>query len=723
MQHFLPSQTVSFNCKGILYAGIWLMLVCGMNLPVIQSQNAQRCYTESFEISGKANPIYTPDRQRDISSRSAHTLRTYKIAISATGEYTFYHGGATGALIAIQQTLANVNKVYERDLSIRFQLIPNNNQLIFTNPITDPFSNGQIAQMAAENQQLLDHVIGDAHYDLGIVFGTSGGGLAFPAAMGESGKKGNAACGITSPEGIAFDLDFVAHEIGHQFGAHHTHNNPCSRHTGTAFEPGSGSTIMSYAGICPPNLQSHVDPYFHAVSIDEIREFVTFGPASHVGNLATTGNSTPQLLIDPGPFTVPRLTPFLLDGQATDADGDSLTWCWEQFDLGISGTLDQPIGNAPIFRSYPPESESERSFPKLSNLIFSLKAVGETYPDYSRKMHFRATVRDNRPGGGATTTGLTSVTVWDKAGPFRILNPNDTENWMSGSLQQIKWDVAKTDLPPINCKSVDIYLSTDGGRSFPIILAEDIPNTGSAVVSMPRIFATKCRIRIKAHEGIFFDISDHNFQLKPSSSPTYTMLPFPLLQKVCQSDTARLDIVVDSIQGFNLPVGFTISGLPDGVSATFSKNPVLGADTIQLDIFPMEGFSVGSHKLRLDAYAHNSPNISQEFELITYPASGGEIQPLKPAAGATAVDTKPLFQWQANNTAQVFSLDISTHPGFPQNVTTTFSNLHEDSFWLPSHLTAKYYLLLASERRNSLQKRTCIRNLCLSYFLARMSYL
>ena len=669
-----------------------------LEMSILFSQ-PEKCHTEDFNIQTKTRLPISATAEREVSNRSVHVLRTYRIAISATGEYTQYHGSITDAFNAIQQTISNINQVYERDLSIRFQLVPNNIQLIYFDPLSDPFTNGQIAQMANENQQLLDNVIGDSNYDLGMVFGTSGGGLALPASMGISGKKANAACGNAMPEGIGFDFDFVAHEIGHQLGAHHTHNNPCSRHVNTAFEPGSGSTIMSYAGICPPNLQLNVDPYFHAISIDEIRRFVLYGPSSSMGNIATTGNTIPQLLVNPGPFIVPKLTPFLLDAQATDPDGDSLTWCWEQFDLGISGTLDEPVGNAPVFRSYAPEPNSLRSFPKLTNLIFSLKAVGEQLPDYKRDMNFRVTVRDNHMGGGATNTGLTSVSIWEKAGPFKLLRPNDVQTWTGGSLQEIKWAVAGTDLPPINCKSVDIFLSTDGGRTFPIPLAEDIPNTGSAVVSMPRIFASKCRIRIKAHEGIFYDLSDHNFQLEPATSPTYTMHPYPVSQQVCQADTAYLNVIVDTIKGFRLPIGLELSGLPQGVSASFSKNPANGSDTVRLAIFPMDHFPVGNHKLQVKTLTFGGPSKSQEFELITYPTQGGKIEIKKPLAGARAVHTMPIFEWEATNTAQTFSLEISSHPAFPKNQTITYPHLDPAPFTLPSHLAANsiYYWRVREE--------------------------
>jgi hypothetical protein len=453
-------------------------------------------------------------------SPSGATLRTYRLACACTGEYAIYHGGTVAAAQAAIVTAINrVTGVYENEVSIRLVLVANNTAVVFTNPATDGYSNGDLAAMLTQNQSRCDSAIGSANYDIGHVFGTDSGGLAFLGVVGEAGMKAKGATGGFDPIGDPFYIDYVSHEIGHQFGADHTFNTVSSACAGNrssqhAYEPGSGSTIMSYSGICAPdNLQENSDPYYLFDSHDAIIAYTSVAPGlgfTHV----STGNGIPTISAGPA-RTIPRQTPFALTATGNDPDGNPLTFCWEERDLGPARSLGLgDNGASPIIRSWNPGVSATRTIPRVVNLIANTTAPGEILPTTSRTLHFRVTARDNRAGGGASNSADAAITVAADAGPFQVTFPSGPAT-LSGPIT-VTWDVADTNAAPIGTNNVAIFLSTNGGANFPTILAAAVPNTGSAVVTLPNITTSQARIKVSAIGNIYFDISNANFSILPA---------------------------------------------------------------------------------------------------------------------------------------------------------------------------------------------------------------
>ncbi len=470
------------------------------------------------------------------SGSSGDLLRTYRLACSATGEYTAFHGGTVNAgLGAIVTAVNRVSGIYELEVGVRLELVPGNSLLVFTNSATDPFSNGNGGAMLAQNQTTIDNIIGSSNYDIGHVFSTGGGGIAGLSVVCNASRKAEGVTGQSAPIGDPFYVDYVAHEIGHQFGGSHTFNGvkqSCSggRTGSSAYEPGSGSTIQAYAGICgTDNIQSSSDPYFHSRSYDQIRSFIVNGGGSSCA-LVTSSFNTPPTVDPVSDYIIPQLTPFELVAVGNDADNDTLSYCWEERDLGpAQEVLGLDNGASPIFRSFSPTENPARTFPKLTSILNGRTIIGEQLPSTERWMDFRVTVRDNRAGGGGVAFEELTVQVDTGAGPFMVLDPNGGE--LFGGERAVRWDVAGTDANMVNTATVDILLSTDGGLTYPVVLASNVPNNGEAVVTFPDVISNIARIRVQGAGNIFFDVSDNNFSIDPAATfsiPAPAIYPYSI---------------------------------------------------------------------------------------------------------------------------------------------------------------------------------------------------
>ncbi|HEX8145588.1 MAG TPA: zinc-dependent metalloprotease family protein [Pyrinomonadaceae bacterium] len=457
------------------------------------------------------------ERRAPVSN--GETLRTYRLAVAATGEYTKFHGGTVaGALRAIVTTVNRVNAIYENDLAISLRLVGGETRIIYTDPDRDPYTNLNAPKLIDENQQNLDAVLGDSGYDIGHVFSRGGGGLAAVRSVGQSGRKARGATGSNEPRGDAFDVDYVAHEMGHQFGANHTFNattESCNhnRNPTTAYEPGSGSTLMAYAGICgQSDLQRNSDSYFHGASLEEILTYVTSEGVSAVPRVTPTNNRPPSVVAGQR-FVIPKGTPFKLEAVGTDADGDAVTFCWEQFDLGKESPPDGDADEArPIFRSFGPSKAAARFFPQVEGLLSGRVTPGETLPARARLMSFRVTARDNRAGGGGVGVANATVSVVTDSGPFDVTGPAAAATWTVGTSQVVTWDVAGTSEAPVSCGRVRLSLSTDGGKTYTVLMPST-PNTGGANVTVPNTPTARARIMVEAVDNAFFDVSPSDFSI------------------------------------------------------------------------------------------------------------------------------------------------------------------------------------------------------------------
>ncbi|OAD90835.1 hypothetical protein A7A78_14090 [Aequorivita soesokkakensis] len=450
------------------------------------------------------------------------TLRTFRAAVACTGEYAQFQLNQQGVgagepdavkkaavLMAMNTTMTRVNGVYEKDLAVTMVLVANNTDIIYLNAGTDPFTNNNASTLINQSQQVIDAVIGSANYDIGHTFSTGAGGLA-QLRVPCTASKARGVTGTSFPLGDNYDIDYVAHEMGHQFGANHTFNNSCgnNRNGSTAVEPGSGSSIMAYAGICPPNVQPHSDDYFTAISIQEMWQNISAG-TGQCGAQTPTNNQPPTA--DAGPnYTIPKSTPFILKGIATDPDGDALTHCWEQMNVQVAPMPPQNTSTVgPAFRTIDPLASPDRYMPALPTVLSNqTQSTWEVVPAVGRIMNFRYTVRDNVAGGGSSASDNMVVTTDGTAGPFLVTSQDTPTIWTTGSTETITWDVAGTDVAPVSCPTVDIWFSTDGGQTYPINLALNVANNGSAVINVPNLNTTTGRLMVMSSNNIFYDLNN-----------------------------------------------------------------------------------------------------------------------------------------------------------------------------------------------------------------------
>lgn len=599
--------------------------------------------------------------------------RTYRIAIAATGEYTAFHGGTIALAQAAQVTTMNrVNGVYERELAVRMNIVANNNLLIYTNASTDPYTNGTPGTMITQNQNNVTAVIGSANYDIGHVFGTNSGGLAGLGVVCVSGSKARGVTGSGAPVGDPFDIDYVAHEIGHQFGGNHTFNGTQGSCAGNgassaSYEPGSGSTIMAYAGICgTQDVQSNSDDYFHVHSLIEIQNFLLGTGSSCDANTVLT-NNPPVITTTGGNRTIPISTPFMLTGVASDPDaGQALTYCWEQYNREAS--TQPPVATAtagPNFRSFDPDTSPTRYFPRLQTLVPNATSTWEVLPSVSRTMTFQLSVRDNAAGGGCVDRQSMTVTFSNAAGPFTVTYPNATGiSWIAGSSQTVTWNRANTHLTPVNCPRVNIYLSTNGGFSYPITLATNVPNIGSWNVLVPNNLTTTARVMVKAADNIFFDISNNNFSIISSTNQQYTLTTSENTDSVCAPSPAVFSLQVGSLFGYSAPVTLAASGLPAGATATFSPNPVSPGNPCTVTINGTGALANGAYLFSVNASA-SSGNQTILLQMVTTAASPAATL-LQPSNGFNGASVNPIVRWSSVPPAASYTLQIATDSLFNQ---------------------------------------------------------
>lgn len=542
-------------------------------------------------------------------------IRTYRLAISTTGEYAQKQGGSVADVVAESMIVVNrINQILLTDLAVQFELI-DSEAVIFTDPQTDPYTNSDAATDIDINQTTLNNLIGQANYDIGHLLTTTGGGLAGVSVVCRSNSKALGTSGATNPSGERFYIDLLTHEIGHQLGARHSFNaqdesvcDASQRNAQSAFEPGGGSTIMSYAGLCSgQNLQTNSDPYFHGGSIEEIRNYVESFSGSSCGTVVQQNNAIPQIQLATTAYTIPANTPFVLNATANDADNDTLFYNWDQVNAGglnggtaNSAAMRSDNGNNPLFRSFPDSLSSARYFPQLSSVLSGQLTVGEVYPSTDRSLTLRLTVKDTK--GGVNSSEI-AVNVVNNQQNFTITEPNTAQSWTGLSQQTIHWNVADTDLNPYNCATVDILLSSEFTPNFNTPLALSVDNDGEQTIKLPNIDSSTIRLMVKCTDNVFYTTNSNNLNI----TKTQPIQPIIVGQNsliINEDDNITLSLA-------NLTVNDADSVYPDDFSLSLQSGENYGLNGNQ--VIPAEDFN---GQLNVNLSINDGSLESEVFTLV-----------------------------------------------------------------------------------------------------------
>ncbi len=440
----------------------------------------------------------------------------YRIAITTTGEYAqtvTTNSTVNQTLEVIVSTLNRVNGVYERELAISFNLIANNNLVVYTNPIADPYTCNMDADcLIDEAAHVLDNIIGNANFDIGHIFNTAGGGLAALNSLCNPQTKGMGVSSSSGPD----NYFVILHEIGHQVGADHVFSSAAGGCDGngnpnTNYEPGSGSTIMSYAGLCAAdNIQAGADNYFNGFSLQQMSAHIASGGNCGVN---TPVNTTLTYEVDAETYNVPKFTPYELS--SPEAVGPhstaALYYNWEQYENGNYGDDESNGSDAttgPIFKSQEPSDQRTRVYPK-SNFINdnSYSGPGERLSNVARDVTFRTTARSifQGLGGYKTSENVTKIKVSNNA-QFRVTGPSNNQTWEPGDVKTITWNAGGSNNSPVSSGYVSIYLSLDDGETFPFLIVSNAPNTGSYSYTVHDIGTSQGRIKVQGSGNVFFDL-------------------------------------------------------------------------------------------------------------------------------------------------------------------------------------------------------------------------
>lgn len=631
------------------------------------------CSTEEVKIAaGSANPI--------IQSADDGQRRTYRLAVTVNGEFSqaCLDGTETNdaqrkakVMAVLTTDLNRANGIYDKDFGIRMNYAAGMEAVIYLDPTTDPFGASTGGWNTACRNTLTS--FGSGNFDIGHMIGKTTAGnengnagcIGCVCGNGSSNStfKGSGFTAHTAVQGDPLVVDYWTHEMGHQFGANHTFTFNVEG-TGANLEPGSGSTIMGYAGITgSTDVQSHSDDYFHAKSIDQITLAIKGSTPSFCAVSTNTGNATPVANAG-ADYTIPKGTPFLLTGSATDANaGDILSYCWEQYDVYGGGSNTMPAATStsgPVFRSTIYSTSPSRTVPAIASILSGANgSTWEVLPTVARQLNFRLTVRDNSALGGANQYDDMKVTVDGSSGPFQVTAPNSLVSWKVGEFQTITWDVAGSNTGAVNCANVTIELSTDGGNTFPVTIAASTPNDGSQEIIVPNNITSNARIRVRGVGNIFFDISNNNFTIQAASTSEFAFSN-PDAVTACSGSPLTTTLNTAAILGFSTAINLSASGNPAGSTVQFSNNTITPGNSVTVSL--TGSVAAGTYNITITGTAGSVIKT----RIITFNVlSAGSGAPLvSPANGATNQSPTPTFNWSTLAGATSYSLQISQSPAF-----------------------------------------------------------
>lgn len=625
-------------------------------------------------------------------------LRTFRTAIATTGEWSLAEGGKDNAVAKVISCVDRGNQIFENEVGFRLVLVANNASIVYDDPTLDPYTGSEPKSgrdLIGMNTTVLNSRIGQGNYDIGHVFTnrcSDVGGVASLASVCGGNKGSGTTCWYNR------NLDYtviriMCHEMGHQFSGPHTFNNCGGNESGaTAYEPGSGSTIMSYGGLCGSNdvvsgtSASRDITYYHANSL--MRLF-TFSRFVGCGGQIQTNNTRPDAVMNyQDGFYIPISTPFVLNGEAIDEENDNVTYCFEQHNFSAKRCpLGQPEDDCPMFRSFPPNSNPYRVFPSFSivwnNQIAS--SANEVLPDYNRELDFVLTVRDNNPEVGAFGMDTVNFNSTVKAGPFLVSYPDNGEDQIADTYVEITWDVAGTDQDPVNCQFVDILFYNGAGWDNYEVLKLSTANDGTEWVRMPANTSSNNKIMVRAADNIFFDISNRTFSVVEPSVPGFSFGVSPNSARVCLPEIFSTEILASAFGGYTGQLELdVVSGLPANATFSFDKSVIDASENTILNIDLTNVTDDDDTVIEIQAVNEFGDTLIREVYLDIVRSDFSALEAVFPADGMQGIEQSPTLEWPLIEDADYYNVEIATSPSFETGtIISEWENLTTNSIALP----------------------------------------
>ena len=677
-----PSSTVRFDVSP---EGTNAMIMSGNRSTIyidhIQGNFYRVSSRDNFDVHKRFNcltdaiPNLTTNNSARPGDANQPALRTFRLALLSGAEFSLHF--VTPADVTVDQKRARVliaqnaemtraNGIFERDFSVRLVLIPNNDSIIYLVAATDPIANAS-SPTGTACQTAINTKIGNANYDIGHTEskGADNGNAGCIGCVCTNGQKGLGWTVYSNPTLLDYYVvDYMTHEMGHQMGANHTFSFQ-TEGTGVNVEPGSGITIMGYAGITgATDVAAHSIDNFHAKSIEQVTSYTYTGAGNGCAVQIPTGNLIPTASAG-GDYIIPKSTPFALTGAGSDADAaDVITYCWEQTDNRTTGTA-YPAATAttgPMFRPYSPSIDPTQIFPQLQYILTGANGFQwQVLPSVARNLNFRLTVRDNHSIGGGTMSDNMIVTINGTSGPFGVSAPNTALTWAAGTTQTVTWTVNGSDAAPVNCANVKISLSTDGGYTWPVVIAANTPNDGSETITVPNNASTTARVKVESIGNIFFDISNTNFTITaPTSGFSFT--PSAGANITCgatASATANLGTTAQG--GFATPINLTATGNPAGTTVSFSPNPITPGSSTTVTLSNSNTIIPGTYNINVTGTAGTTTQTTV-IAYVVAPGSGPSIT-AQPNDVTVCVGSAVAFNVTASGVGVTYQWQVSTDGG------------------------------------------------------------
>lgn len=623
----------------------------------------------------------------DITLRGDNVpLRQYRLAIACTGEWGQIRNGIDDILADINTTVTRLNMIFENELSIRMILIDRNDEIVYEDPTTDPYNiptsfpdnDGSGRFLLRNNTSVLNQKLGDNTYDLGHIYHracTDVGGVAYLGSICSEIKGGGVTCHASG------NLEYVtvsiaAHEMGHQLGSPHSFNNCGGNESiATGFEPGSGTTIMSYAGLCGTNnVQGFNDDYYQVGSLINMYGTTRDGNGATCAEEIDIQNHAPDIVLDyPSNMYIPISTPFILTGSATDEDGDIMTYNWDQTNSGPISPLGSPSNNSPSFRSFYPDENPTRIFPAANKVLAFFSEKSEVLPTYNRDLTFQFVTRDNNPGGGTATWEEVAFRATQDAGPFLVTYPDNNVTGLDiGQEIDVEWDVAGTDITPVNCDKVDIYMSyggelnTDKPSEDLILLAQNVANDGSHPVVIPNKEDFQSRIVVRGSNHIFFNVNRNNLNITDSGVEAIYFDLSDLSVDLC-SDEKTINLSSVGLGGFDGDFRIELEGLPNEATTTIENENLTAGENTDITFDLTNLTTSGSYEVTIRAIIDGIDTLTRVIPVSNIATDFSDLSYIGPNDGVIGGTSLPTFSWTEASNADYYTFELATNPAFDQS--------------------------------------------------------